>query len=156
MRYDGINILEGSDINNLTVASGTSNPLNPETGQMFFRTDLSKMYIYNGTQWSELAVASSGAGAIPRVFSVTVTNSSYVATGATTLSTTGGYLKLTGADFAAGVTVFFGNTQATTVTFTSVEELRVQAPARPAGTYIIYVVSSTGATGLYVPGITYA
>jgi hypothetical protein len=156
MRYDGINILEGSEINNLTVSSGTSYPSSPEPGQMFFRSDLTKMFIYTGSEWSELAVAESSANAIPRVLSITVTNSSYVATGATTLSTAGGYLSISGNNFSTVTAVYFGNTEATSVTIVSASELRIQAPALVAGTYIIYIETSAGTTGLYVPGITYA
>jgi hypothetical protein len=113
------------------------------------------MFIYNGTQWSEIPVATS-ASSVPRVLSITVTNSSYVATGATTLSTAGGFLKITGAGFVAGCSVFFGSTSAVAVTVTNGQELRVQAPARPAGNYIIYVANTDGSTGLYAQGVTYA
>jgi hypothetical protein len=103
MLYDGIKILEGSEIVNATVGSGTSFPNSPVTGQMFFRSDSSKMFIYNGTQWSEIPIASS-AGSVPRVLSIVVTDSSYVATGASTLSTSGGYVKITGAGSGATTT----------------------------------------------------
>jgi hypothetical protein len=156
MLYDGMKILEGSEIVNATVGSGTSFPNSPATGQMFFRSDSSKMFIYNGTQWSEIPIASSSAGSVPRVLSIVVTDSSYVATGASTLSTSGGYVKITGAGFVAGCSVFFGSTSAVAVTVTSAQELRVQAPARPAGKYIVYVANTDGTTGLYVQGVTYA
>ena len=35
MRIDGINLVEGSKIQNLVVNAGTSFPLNPDTGELF-------------------------------------------------------------------------------------------------------------------------
>jgi hypothetical protein len=58
MKTFGINLAEGSQIGNLTVASGKSFPGTPSTGELFFRTDATSsvkgLYLYNGTEWSRL------------------------------------------------------------------------------------------------------
>ena len=59
MKHYGLSISEGSQITNITVAQGTSFPANENTGEMFYRTDLSDLYIYDGTEWT-----SVGSGAI--------------------------------------------------------------------------------------------
>lgn len=41
-----------------TLVSGTSNPSSPVEKQLFYRTDLHKLYIYNGTSWIDI----TGAG----------------------------------------------------------------------------------------------
>jgi hypothetical protein len=57
MLYDGIDLIEGSVIANLTVQSGTEFPSssNASLGEMFFRTDLQQMYVYKNTGWQELS-----------------------------------------------------------------------------------------------------
>ncbi len=48
------------------VTSGTSFPGSPANGQMFFRTDTGKLYIYDGTDWRQLIVAqASGVTRMP-------------------------------------------------------------------------------------------
>lgn len=53
MRYDTINLLQGADIQNLVVASGTSFPSLPDLGELFFRTDQDKLYVYKSGGWAE-------------------------------------------------------------------------------------------------------
>lgn len=62
MLYDGIDLAEGSDIRNLTVDAGNTFPSTPNTGEMFFRSDLSLLYVYNGTTWVETGLAESISG----------------------------------------------------------------------------------------------
>ncbi len=54
MLYDGISISEGGNIANATIASGSAFPSNPNSGELFFRTDSPNdgLYVYDGTQWS--------------------------------------------------------------------------------------------------------
>jgi hypothetical protein len=52
MLQDTITLIEGANITNATIASGTSNPSNPSTGELFFRTDLSGLYVYDGSTWA--------------------------------------------------------------------------------------------------------
>lgn len=60
MLNDSIQMLDGATINNLVVASGTSFPGSVQAGEMFFRTDVSSMYIWTGAAWQIV-----GAGASP-------------------------------------------------------------------------------------------
>ena len=61
MLYDNITLLEGSDISNLTVASGNSFPSSASLGELFFRSDLSQLHVRTSTNW--LAIATGGSGA---------------------------------------------------------------------------------------------
>ena len=60
MLVDGISLLEGSDISNLTVASGTSFPSSPNAGELFYRTDTDGLFVHNGAAW----VSAGGGGAL--------------------------------------------------------------------------------------------
>jgi hypothetical protein len=51
MLIDGLNLIGGSEITNLTVASGTSFPMSPSQGELFFRSDLGKLHIFDGVTW---------------------------------------------------------------------------------------------------------
>ena len=55
MKIYGGQVAEGSAITNLTVPSGTAFPSNANAGELFYRTDESKLYVHNGTGWIELA-----------------------------------------------------------------------------------------------------
>lgn len=59
MRIDSIQLTEGSNISNLTVASGTSFPASPNSAELFFRTDsnitVRGMYVYINGSWDRLA-----------------------------------------------------------------------------------------------------
>ena len=70
MRIDGIRLLEGSKISNLTVAAGTEFPLTPSDGEIFYRSDtnddVSGLYVYRHEDWhriltSETATIPNGA-----------------------------------------------------------------------------------------------
>jgi hypothetical protein len=82
MYADGITLLEGSVVNNMTVANGTAFPSSPSTGELFYRTDVGApsgagMYAYNGTAWA--LVGGSGGS-----------SNSLTGTGTFTISTTSG------------------------------------------------------------------
>ena len=53
MLYDGLSLAEGTSVSNLTIASGTSNPTSPTTGELFYRTDSPNegLYVYSGASW---------------------------------------------------------------------------------------------------------
>lgn len=53
MLFDGINLIEGSELQNTTVNNGTSFPELPAVGDLFYRTDGSyqAMYIFDGAKW---------------------------------------------------------------------------------------------------------
>jgi hypothetical protein len=60
MLIDGLNVVEGSVISNLTVASGTSFPSNAAAGELFFRTDLNALHVYNNSAWVKTIDSASG------------------------------------------------------------------------------------------------
>jgi hypothetical protein len=97
---------------------------------------------------------SIGTG--PKIVSVTVTNSSYVATGSTTVPLSGGYIKITGAAFISGAQVIFDDKLASAVVYISSTQLNVQTPVLPAESYFVYVVNPDGGTGLSVNAVTAA
>jgi len=93
---------------------------------------------------------------VVRITSVTVSNSSYIATGNTTVSTSGGYVIIDGGGFVNGCTVVVGNTVATSVSFVSSIQIRSQLPAKVAGSYFLYVTNSDGSTSLKINGVTFS
>jgi hypothetical protein len=104
----------------------------------------------NNIQASTLAELGSG----PTVTNIQITNSSYVVLDDTAVSTSGGYIKITGTNFASGCEVIIGSTNATAVSFVSSTVLNVQVPALSAGTYVVYVVNSDGSVAIRVNGLT--
>jgi hypothetical protein len=60
MLYDGLELTEGTSITNAAVAKGTAFPSNPSEGELFYRTDLDLLHVYDGAAWAE--VGSGGAG----------------------------------------------------------------------------------------------
>jgi len=104
----------------------------------------------NNIQASTLAELGSG----PTVTNIQITNSSYVVLDDTAVSTSGGYIKITGTNFASGCEVIIGSTNATAVAFVSSTVLNVQVPALSAGTYVVYVVNIDGSVAIRVNGLT--
>jgi len=92
----------------------------------------------------------------PKIASVNVANSAFTVLDDTAVNVGGGYIVVTGENFAANATVLVDTTQASAVTRISSTELRVQVPAKSAATYNLYVVNSDGGTGIRVNGVTYS
>jgi hypothetical protein len=44
MLFDGIEILEGSEVVNFTLPKGTTFPSSPDQGELFYKTDVKKPY----------------------------------------------------------------------------------------------------------------
>lgn len=61
MKIYGVNLAEGSEIVNLTVATGSAFPSNANIGELFFRTDSPNvgLYIHDGSAWSEVLTGAS-------------------------------------------------------------------------------------------------
>ncbi len=59
MKFHGIQLEQGSNVANLTVASGTAFPDTPHEGEMFFRSDtdvrVKGLYMYSGGNWDRVA-----------------------------------------------------------------------------------------------------
>ena len=92
----------------------------------------------------------------PVVSSIEITNSSYTVLNDTAVDTAGGYIKITGVNFVAGMSVLIGSLTATSVSVVSSTVLNVQVPAQSAGSYIVYVIAPTGGVGIVVNGLTYS
>lgn len=61
MIFDGITLVEGSEIQNLVVATGPTFPAAPDTGELFFLTSGdSGLHMYDGTQWLRLISTADG------------------------------------------------------------------------------------------------
>ena len=84
----------------------------------------------------------------PKITSIVITNSSYVPTGAATVSSSGGYLAITGTGFFTGAQVLFDETAASAVVVVNSTTIHAQVPALAAGSYFVYVVNTNGSTGV--------
>jgi hypothetical protein len=104
--------------------------------------------LYGGTG------TTTGAGATSS--SPTVTAISYTGDDTATNPAGGNTVTLTGTNFAVGVTVLIGTTQATQVTRVSATQLTFIAPANAAGSYILYVINPDGSSAISVPGLQYS
>jgi hypothetical protein len=103
----------------------------------------------------EASTASSIIG--PRISNVQVSNSSYVATGANTVSTSGGFVIINGSGFQPNVNVVVGNTLATSVTYVSTTRINSQIPPLSLGSYFVYVTTTdNGKVAVRPNGITTA
>lgn len=74
MLFDGIEFLEGSEVVNFTFPTGSSFPSNPDQGEIFYKTDVKKPYIYIDTTWVEMATGSgesSGSAGVSIVSTIT-------------------------------------------------------------------------------------
>lgn len=60
MLIDSINLLEGSDVKNLILPSGTSFPQNPNPGELFFKTTDTTVYVYQTNSWVALGTSNGG------------------------------------------------------------------------------------------------
>lgn len=60
MKHYGLKIAEGTQITNTVVATGTSFPSNEDAGELFYRTDQNKLYVYAGSSWSDITAGGSG------------------------------------------------------------------------------------------------
>ena len=99
---------------------------------------------------------SIAAGGGPKISSIVVTDSSYTSLDDTAVSSTGGYIKLTGTGFAAGCTVTVGTINATTTTYVSATEVRAQLSAGSAGSYTVYLSNTDGGAIFKLNGVTFS
>jgi len=102
------------------------------------------------------SVAEFATSLAPKVTSVNVANSSFAVLDDTAVNVGGGYIVITGTNFAEGVTVLVDITSATSVSRINSTTLRVQVPPKAAATYNLFVVNPDGGTGIRVSGITYS
>jgi hypothetical protein len=99
----------------------------------------------------------SSSGDNPIISSVVVTDSNYSNTENSTISTSGGYVKIYGFNFQAGCQVHIEDySLAASVTFVNSNEVRSQLPPKSAGSYFLYLTNPTGKFTIKFNGITYA
>jgi hypothetical protein len=104
----------------------------------------------------DAAISAISAITVPKITGIVVTDSSYAVLDDTAVTTSGGYIKITGTGFTSGSQVLIGTVAATSVSFVSSTELRAQVPATAAGTYVVYVVATDGSVAIRVNGITFS
>ena len=104
---------------------------------------------------SKLA-ASLLAGGYVAVNTLTITDSSYTAVSDLAVRTTGGYIKITGSNFAAGCVVYVNGSPATSTTFVSSTEVRAQLPALAVGIYSLMLFNAATAAAIWASGIVYS
>lgn len=93
----------------------------------------------------------------PIVSNVSITDSSYnVLDDTPYLSTTGGYIKVTGSGFNVGCVVYVGGASATTTSFISSTEVRAQVGAGSSNSVPVYVVNPDNSTGILLNAVTYS
>jgi alpha-tubulin suppressor-like RCC1 family protein len=102
------------------------------------------------------SVAEFATSLAPKVSSVNVANNAFAVLDDTAVNTGGGYIVVTGTNFAEGVTVLVDTTPAPVITRVNSTTLRVQVPAKVAASYNLFVVNPDGGTGIRVAGVTYS
>lgn len=127
--------------------------------------DGTTLWTYDGTVWRNSGVygptgprgaSANSSSDLPKITTVTYTNSSYVNNSATSVSaSSGGYIQLTGTNFASGCSVVIQNTAATTTTYVNSTTVNVAVPAMTAGTYFIYLSNTDGGVAIKPNGIVY-
>jgi hypothetical protein len=108
------------------------------------------------TQLDASLNTSIAQGGGPKITQIQITDSSYNVLDDTAVSTSGGYIKITGTGFNAGAVVIVGSVNATSTAVVNSTTLNVQVPAQSAGTYTVYVVNTNGGTAIAVNGLTYS
>jgi len=101
-------------------------------------------------------VANFASSLAPKVTTVNVANSAFAVLDDTAVNVGGGYIVITGTNFAEGVTVLVDTTAASAVSRINSTTLQVQVPPKSAATYNLFVVNPDGGTGIKVNGITYS
>ena len=90
---------------------------------------------------------------------LTLKVSSIAYVGDDTAANTGGgdVLTVNGSGFTSNTTVYVDRTQASVVTYVSPTQLTFTSPAKPAGSYIVYLYNTDGSgSATYIPGINYS
>ena len=108
------------------------------------KTHSLKDYSISTEKFSNTAVVAFAQTLTPKVRLANVANSAFTVLDDTAVNIGGGYIVLTGSDFVSGAQVLVGNTPATSTSFVNSSILQVQVPARPAGTYNVFVVNPDG------------
>jgi hypothetical protein len=94
--------------------------------------------------------------AVPKILYANVTSNTYTILDFPVVTNPNdGFIKITGSGFVSGASVLIDTVPASNVTFVNSTTLHVQVPARPDGSYPLYVVNPDGGTSIRINGITY-
>lgn len=114
-------------------------------------------YGYTGSRGD---IGYTGSGYPLSIANVQITYANFAVSTSNTISTTGGFLKLTGAGFETGCNVFYSNTivPATEITPTvsSSQEVRLTIGTIPTGIYNLFLYNPTGTTAIKLQAFTVA
>jgi len=106
---------------------------------------------------SKLAASLPEGGVVPvALTTLTITDSSYVALPDLAVRPAGGYVKIIGANFAAGCVLYVNGAPATTTTFISSTEVRAELPALAVGIYSLMLFNAASAAAIWASGILYS
>lgn len=136
---------------NIGVAIGGNERMRITTdGLTIYGNIAANSYTGNGTyltNWDMLVTTS--------LSNVQVANSTYVATGSTTVPTTGGFIILNGSGCVGGSMVLVDNIPATSTSVASFTRINAQVPAKAAGTYSLSVVRPDSVSVPLPAGLTF-
>jgi hypothetical protein len=122
----------------------------------------------NGTIMATTNLTSLKANALTNVVTTIISTTNIVSSGVpkvssisysgddTAIDTAGGTVTLNGSGFNAGASVLIDGTYASVVTVVSSTTITFTAPAKAAGTYVLYVINTDGGTAISIPGISYS
>ena len=122
----------------------------------------SSLQLPSGTRIGNVNVATTddvsviASATSPKIANIQVTTNTWTVLDDTAVDTAGGYILVNGSGFVSVPQVLINNIQATSVSYVSSNQLRVQVPAQAAGTYVMYVINSDGGTAILVPGVSYS
>jgi hypothetical protein len=108
---------------------------------------------YTGSRGDAGYTGSGGGGGAA---GPTIASIGYVGNNTATDVAGGETITLTGTGFSSGCSIIINGTAVGVVTFVSSTQVAFVAPALSAGTYILYLVNTNGATAISVPGISYS
>ena len=171
MLFDGINLVEGSTIQNASIASGSDYPLEPDSGELFYIDSTSGgnevgLHVYSLGQWSRIVQQGDSLSSLlpsnttPGTYKSVTVDAKGLVTSGTNPTTLGGYgiadaqpldADLTAIAALVGVAGFLKKTGANTWTLdtasylTSNENISLSGDASGSGTTSITVtLADTG------------
>ena len=101
-------------------------------------------------------ISASSGSVSPRITNIQIVDSSYLAIDDTAVSTSGGYIIITGSGFTSGCQVIIGTLVATSISFINSTTIHAQVPAQSSGTYTVYLTNTDGSVAIRVNGLNYS
>ncbi|MEI8142963.1 MAG: LamG domain-containing protein, partial [Chitinophagia bacterium] len=112
-----------------------------------FGTVTATNFVGNGSQLTGIVTGTT----VPTIATI-----GYVGNNTATDVAGGETITLTGTGFSSGCAIIINGAAVGVVSFVSSTQVTFTAPALSAGTYILYLVNTNGATAISVPGISYS